>query len=110
MPALEVAAHSRHGSGAFVGSAGGTERPRVRLGLDLLDTVPADRAWTIAHELSYVLRRQEGTRLKYTRGPLTLAGLLTSGSVAAPLVAAYAAVRGSGPDVGLLLALGAFGM
>ena len=109
MPTLEVAARGRHGSSAFVGQAGSTEPPRIHLGLDLLDTAPADRAWSIAHELSHVLRRQEGTRLEYTRGPLAVAALLFAVSVAAVLTAGYALVRGSGPDVGLLLAVAALG-
>lgn len=113
VPVLEVAARSSHGSRSFVGPSGSTEPARVQLGLDLLETAPADRAWTIAHELSHVLRRQEGTRLEYTHGPLTLAAVLLVVSVSAVLLAVLSLLRGAGGDVGLpfgVAAVSAVGM
>lgn len=103
VPALEVAARSSHGSCSFVGPPGSSDLPRVRLGMDLLAAEPEDRAWTIAHELSHVLRRQEGTRLEFTRGPLALAAVLLAVAVGAVLLAGLSLLRGAGADVGLLL-------
>ena len=58
-----------------------------------------------------MLRRQEGTRLEFTRGPLALAAVLLA--VAAVLLAGVSLLRGAGVDVGLLLGtavVGAVGM
>lgn len=103
LPVLEVAQHSSHGSRSFVGPPGSDDLPRVRLGMDLLAAAPEDRAWTIAHELSHVLRRQERTRLEFTRGPLALAAMLLAGAIGAVALAGVSLLRGAGADVGLLL-------
>lgn len=113
VPVLEGADRSSHGSRSFVGPPGSTELPRVRLGLDLLAAAPEDRAWTIAHELSHVLRRQESARLEFTRGPLALAAVLSAVAVGAVLLAGISLVRSGGADIGLLLgtaAVSAVGM
>lgn len=104
IPTLEIATHPRHGSRAF-SPRGGVPPPRVCLGLDLLDAAPADRAWTIAHELAHVLRRQEGTRLEFTRRLVTAGALLGALAVAAVLVAGYLVLFSPGRYIGLLLAL-----
>lgn len=102
LPVLEVAEHSSHGSRSFVGPPGSDDLPRVRLGMDLLAAAPEDRAWTIAHELSHVLRRQERTRLEFTRGPLALAAALLAGAIGAVVLAGLS-LRGAGADIGLVL-------
>lgn len=84
MPTLELATRAGHGSRAFAGRTGTAQTPRVRLSRDLLEAAPADRAWTIAHELSHVLRSQEGARLEHTRGHLAAAGVFAA-LAAAPL-------------------------
>lgn len=81
--------------------------------MDLLAAAREDRAWTIAHELSHVLRRQEGTRLEFTRGPLALAAVLLAVAVGAVFLAGISLVRSGGADIGLLLgtaAVSAVGM
>lgn len=105
MPTLELAARDGQGSRAIPGPARGRQRPRVRLGRDLLDVAPDDRAWTIAHELSHILRAQQSTRPRHLRGPLGLAELLLIVTVAAMLAAGGTLLRGSGPDLGWLLTL-----
>lgn len=110
VPMLEVAAHAKHGSRAIVGPTGGAEVPRVRLSMELLDIAAPDRAWTIAHELSHVLRRQEGARLELTRVPLITAALLGAVAAAAVLAAGYSALLGSGSYIGLLFALAGVGV
>jgi Zn-dependent protease with chaperone function len=109
MPALELATRPRHGSRVFLGPPDGSQLPRVRLGLDLLDVDPADRAWAIAHELAHVLRRQEGIRLEFTGRRVTAGALLGVLAVAAVLTAGYGALFGSGRYVALLLTLGLVG-
>lgn len=108
-PMVKVAGRGGHSSRVVMGPPGIDRRPRVLLGLDLLDLAPVERAWTFAHELSHVLRRQEGTRLQDTRGPLLVAVLLAASSVAALLYAGYLAVSRGDPDVGLFLALAMLG-
>ncbi len=108
MPVLELATHPRHGS-RVLRPADGSQLPRLRLGLDLLDVDPADRAWAIAHELAHILRRQEGTRLEFTGRRVTAGALLGALAVAAVLTAGYGALFGSGRYVGLLLTLGLVG-
>jgi Zn-dependent protease with chaperone function len=109
MPALEMATRPRYGSRVFLGPADGSQLPRLRLGLDLLDVDPADRAWAIAHELAHVLRRQEGIRLEFTRRRVTAGALFGALAVVAVLTAGYGALFGSGRYVGLLLILGLVG-
>ena len=108
MPVLELATHPRHGS-RVLRPADGSQLPRLRLGLDLLDVDPADRAWAIAHELAHVLRRQEGIRLEFTGRRVTAGALLGALAVAAVLTAGYDVLFGSGRYVGLLLILGLVG-
>ena len=112
MPALELATHPRHSS-RVLRPADGSQLPRLRLGLDLLEVDPADRAWAIAHELAHVLRRQEGIWLEFTRRRVTVGALLGALAVAAVLTAGYGLLFGSGRYVALLLNLalvGAAGM
>jgi predicted Zn-dependent protease len=108
MHALEIATHPRHGS-RVLRPADGSQLPRLRLGRDLLDVDPADRAWAIAHELAHVLRRQEGIRLEFTGRLVTAGALLGALAVAAVLTAGYGALFGSGRYVALLLTLGLVG-
>ena len=110
VPTLEVAAHSRHGSRVILGPPGGPDLPRVRLGLDLLDTPPADRAWTIAHELSHVLRRQEGARPGVSAGLLVGAAATGALSIAAVLAAGYSALLGDDRYAGPLFVLAVAGV
>ena len=105
VPTLEIATHDKQTSRAFTGPAGSTDAPRVRLARDLLDTSSEDRAWTIAHELSHVLRAQEGSRSEYTHARLTAMGALLALSVGALVFAGYAGLVGAGPNVGLLFVL-----
>src|SRR5688572_29141351 len=86
MPALEMATRPRHGS-RVLRPSDGSQLPRLRLGLDLLDVAPADRAWSIAHELAHVLRRQEGIRLEFTGRLVTAGALFAALAVAAVLTA-----------------------
>ena len=104
MPELEIAQRTRHGSRARLGAR--DRPPRLYLDPGLLDLAPADRAWTIAHELAHVLRRQEGTRQELARGLLTTAGLLAVLAVGAVLAAGYLVLSGSARHVGLPFAVG----
>jgi len=104
LPELEIARRARHGSRVRLGARG--RPPRLCLAPDLLDLAPADRAWTIAHELTHVLRRQEGTRQELARGLLTTAGLLAVLAVSAVLAAGYLVLSGSARHVGLPFAIG----
>jgi len=60
VPVLILRGDSQHTSVTFAGRRDGSAPPRICLAPDLLDTDtdPADRAWTIAHELSLALRYQ----------------------------------------------------
>ena len=104
MPELEIAQRTRHGSRARLGAR--DRPPRLYLDPGLLDLAPADRAWTIAHELAHVLRRQEGTRQELARGLLTTAGLLAVLAVGAVLAAGYLVLSGSARHVDLPFAVG----
>jgi len=110
VPLLELTADARHGSRAILGPPGGADLPRVRLSVNVLTTAPAERAWTIAHELSHVLHRQEGARLGRTTGFLVGAAGIAGGTVAAVLGAVYSVLLGSGVDVGPLLTLALLGV
>ena len=111
VPLLEVAAGARRGSRAYPGSGG--DGPRVRLSQDLLDVAPAERAWTIAHELSHVLHRQEGLRPGAAPRLLVGIGVLAVASVGSALGGRQALLRGSPRRGDLLFAVaagGAFGL
>lgn len=110
MPTLEIATNSRRDSRAFTDPVGSAGTPRVRLAQDLLDTAPEERAWTIAHELSHVLRAQEGTRVTFTRGRLNAVWALLALAVAALAVAGYAGLTRSGPSADLMAGLGVVGL
>lgn len=60
VPVLILRGDSQHTSVTFAGRRDGSAPPRVCLAPDLMDidTDPADRAWTTAHELSHALRYQ----------------------------------------------------
>jgi len=77
-PVLEIATRARHDSRVFLGTAGAAGPVRVRLSRDLVTAVPAERAWTIAHELGHALRHQEGARLQMPAG--LLAGSALAGT------------------------------
>lgn len=66
-PLLELATSSRKSTEAIFGGPHGP--PRIRLALDLVDVPPHERSWTLAHELSHLLHRQEARPLART-GPL----------------------------------------
>jgi len=102
LPVLEVAACRRQGSAAFIGRPGRREPPRVRLAIKLLSQAPTERAWTIAHELSHVLRAQEGTRVRPSRARLVAGAVLIAAAVLGLATAGYVAVSG-GTDVGVPL-------
>jgi Zn-dependent protease with chaperone function len=110
VPLLELTADARHGSRAILGPPGGADLPRVRLSVNVLTTAPAERAWTIAHELSHVLHRQEDARPGRTTGFLAGAAGIAGGTVAAVLGAVYSVLLGSGVDVGPLLTLALLGV
>jgi Zn-dependent protease with chaperone function len=110
VPLLELTADARHGSRAILGPPGGADLPRVRLSVNVLTTAPAERAWTIAHELSHVLHRQEGARPGRTTVFLLGAAGIAGGTVAAVLGAVYSVLLGSGVDVGPLLTLALLGV
>ena len=110
VPLLELTAAARHGSRAILGPPGGADLPRVRLSVNVLTTAPAERAWTIAHELSHVLHRQEGARPGRTTAFLLGAAGIAGGTVAAVLGAVYSVLLGSGVDVGPLLTLALLGV
>lgn len=102
LPVLEVAACRRQGSAAFIGRSGRREPARVRLAIKLLSQAPTERAWTIAHELSHVLRAQEGTRVRPSRARLVAGAVLIAAAVLGLATAGYVAVSG-GTDVGVPL-------
>jgi len=104
-PVLEIATRARHDSRVFLGTAGAAGPVRVRLSRDLVTAVPAERAWTIAHELGHALRHQEGARLQMPAGLLAGSALAGTASAAGVFAAGYAALRGSGAAVDLLLTL-----
>jgi len=74
----------------------------VRLAIKLLSQAPTERAWTIAHELSHVLRAQEGTRVRPSRARLVAGAVLIAAAVLGLATAGYVAVSG-GTDVGVPL-------
>jgi len=108
-PVLEIATCARHDSRVFLGAAGAAGPVRVRLSRDLVTAVPAERAWTIAHELGHALRHQEGARLQMPAGLLAGSALAGTASAAGVFAAGYAALRGSGPTVELLFTLSMVG-
>lgn len=70
---------------------------RIQLSRELLQ-IPADeRAWTIAHELSHVLRHQERSRAPHSRR-LAAAGLLLAGLSAAGVAAVAWWLLADGPS------------
>lgn len=63
--------------------------PRIRLSSRLLQLSPRERAWTIAHELSHVLRHQEGSAWRRAPiWPFLLASVVTFASLAGAVLAA----------------------
>lgn len=108
-PVLEIATRARHDSRVFLGTAGAAGPVRVRLSRDLVTAVPAERAWTIAHELGHALRHLEGARLQTPAGLLAGSALAGTASAAGVFAAGYAALRGFGAAVDLLLTLSMVG-
>jgi len=109
-PVLEIATRGRHDSRVFLGAAGAAGLVRVRLSRDLVTAVSAERAWTIAHELGHALRHQEGARLQMPAGLLAGSALAGTASAAGVFAAGYAALRGSGAAVEVLLTLSMVGV
>jgi len=108
-PVLEIATRARHDSRVFLGAAGAAGPVRVRLSRELVTAVPAERAWTIAHELGHALRHQEGARLQMPTRLLAGSALAGTASAAGVLAAVYAALHGSGAAVDLLFAFSMLG-
>lgn len=108
-PVLEIATRARHDSRVFLGTAGSAGPVRVRLSRELVTTAPAERAWTIAHELGHALRHQEGARLEMPTRLLAGSALAGTASAAGVLAAFYAALHGAGAAVDLLFALSMLG-
>jgi len=91
----------------FPGSRGFSRRNLhyMRARVDLLSARPVDRAWPIAHELSHVLRCQEGARPAGASTFLALAAILVWGALGAVAGAGWAMLHGVGPwTVGLAIA------
>jgi hypothetical protein len=104
VPVLEVAAGLGHSSRVILAATGETTTPRVRLSADLLCTPPVDRAWSIAHELGHVLRRQDGARPPGASAFLAVAAVLATGAVVCVVGVGWAMLRNSGPLAGALAA------
>ncbi|MCM3662530.1 ImmA/IrrE family metallo-endopeptidase [Georgenia satyanarayanai] len=63
--------------------------PRIRLSSRLLQLSPRERAWTIAHELSHVLRHQEGSAWRRAPiWPFLLASVVTFASLTGAVIVA----------------------
>lgn len=63
--------------------------PRIRLSSRLLQFSPRERAWTIAHELSHVLRHQEGAAWRRAPvWPFLLASVVTFASLTGAVIVA----------------------
>jgi len=109
-PVLEIATRARHDSRVFLGTAGAAGPVRVRLSRELVTAVPAERAWTIAHELGHALRHQEGARLQMPTRLLAGGAVAGAASAAGVFAAVYAAMRGSGAAADLLFTLSRVGV
>ncbi len=103
-PELEVAGAERHSSRVVLAATGEPPTPRVRLSADLLGVPPVDRAWSIAHELGHVLRRQEGARPAGAAVFLVIAAVLAFGAVVCVFGAGWAMLHSPGSLAGGLAA------
>lgn len=106
VPELEIRARGRHGSK----TTGLRGTPRVQLSADLLAIAPSERAWTIAHELSHVLRAQQGKHPVFSRATRLSAGASAAWTLVTTVAALYLAFAGPSKYPGVLLALSSLGL